>query len=194
MKFGSSSSWCKPRPAEDKPAQPVASLAMDAATRPAMRRRASVWAVGNAAMNTMSSRVPRVLLVPKATAVSPQQGEGRAHPAGCTTTARSNTQQEDGPGTWEAHVPPRQQPEQRRPGDHSPTRRAPVDARAAGRRHEGGPAPQKHPRRGRPPARGDSGTRCIDGGTPSLERAAANALVLPEDAGEPPIPATGVAQ
>jgi len=48
------------------------------------------------------------------------------------------TQQGDGPGTWEAHVPPRQTPERRRPGHHSPTRRAPVDARAAGRRHASG--------------------------------------------------------
>ena len=89
MKFGSSSSGCEPRPARGEPAQPVASLATVAATRPAMRRRASVWAVGNAATKITSSRVPRGLISPKATAVSPQQGEGRAHPAGCTTTARS---------------------------------------------------------------------------------------------------------
>jgi len=89
MKFGSLSSGCKPRPAKGEPAQPVASLATDAATRPAMRRHASEWAVGKAATKTMSSRVPRALLRPKAMAVSPQQGEGRLHPAGCTTTARS---------------------------------------------------------------------------------------------------------
>ena len=52
MKFGLSSSGCEPRPAKGEPAQPVASLATDAATRPAMRRRASVWAVGNAATKT----------------------------------------------------------------------------------------------------------------------------------------------
>ena len=89
MKFGSSSSGCEPRPAKGEPTQPVASLATDAVTRPAMRRRASVWAVGNAATKTMSSRVPRALRVPKATALSLQQGEGRVHPAGRTTTARS---------------------------------------------------------------------------------------------------------
>ena len=89
MKLGLSSSGCKPRPAKGEPAQPVASLATDAVTRPAMRRRASVWAVGNAATKTMSSRVPRALRVPKATALSLQQGEGRVHPAGRTTTARS---------------------------------------------------------------------------------------------------------
>ena len=54
-----------------------------------MRRHASVWAVGNAATKTMSSRVPRGLRAPKATVVSPNVGEGRLHPAGRTTTARS---------------------------------------------------------------------------------------------------------
>lgn len=89
MKFGLSSSGCKPRPAKGEPAQPVASLATETATPPAMRRHASEWAVGKAATKTMSSRVPRVLRYLKATAVCPQQGEDRAHPAGCTTTARS---------------------------------------------------------------------------------------------------------
>ena len=41
----------------------------------------------------------------------------------------------------------------RRPGHHSPTRRALVAARAAGRRHASGSAQKKHPRRGRPTAR-----------------------------------------
>jgi len=89
MKFGSSSSGCDPRPAKGAPTQPVASLATDAVTRPAMRRCARVWAVGNAATKTISSRVPRGLDSSKATAVSPHQGEGDPHPAGCTTTARS---------------------------------------------------------------------------------------------------------
>jgi hypothetical protein len=89
MKFGLLSSGCEPRPAKGEPAQPVASLATVAVTRPAMRRHASEWAVGNAATKTMSSRVPRALDAPKATAVSPNLGEGRLHPAGCTTTARS---------------------------------------------------------------------------------------------------------
>jgi hypothetical protein len=89
MKFGSSSSGCKPRLAKGEPAQPVANLATVAATRPAMRRHASEWAEGNAATKTMSSRVLRALHGPKATAISPAQGEGGSHPAGCTTTARS---------------------------------------------------------------------------------------------------------
>jgi hypothetical protein len=46
MKFGLSSSGCEPRPAKGEPAQPVASLATVAVTWPAMRRHASVWAVG----------------------------------------------------------------------------------------------------------------------------------------------------
>ena len=56
MKFGSSSSGCKPRPAKGEPAQPVASLAPFAVTWPAMRRHASVWAVGKAATKTMLCR------------------------------------------------------------------------------------------------------------------------------------------
>jgi len=83
------SSGCEPRPAKGAPTQPVASLATDAVTRPAMRRCAKVWAVGKAATKTISSRVPRGSNSSKATAVSPHQGEGEPHPAGCTTTARS---------------------------------------------------------------------------------------------------------
>ena len=76
MKFGLSSSGCNPRPAKGEPTQPVASLSTVAVTRPAMRRCASAWAVGNAATKTISFRVPRGLLTSNATAVSPQQGEG----------------------------------------------------------------------------------------------------------------------
>ena len=82
MKFGSSSSGCEPRPAKGQPAQPVASLATVTATWPAMRRRASMWAVGKAATKITTFRVPRVFFYSKAMAVSPQQGEGRLHPAG----------------------------------------------------------------------------------------------------------------
>ena len=89
MKFGTSSSGCETRPAKGEPAQPVASLATVAVTRPAMRRRASAWAVGNAATKVMSSRVSRVLNGPKTTAALAKVGEGESCPAGCTTTARS---------------------------------------------------------------------------------------------------------
>ena len=82
MKFGLSSSGCNPRPAKGEPTQPVASLSTVAVTRPAMRRCASEWAVGNAATKTISFRVPRGLLTSKATAVSPQQGEGESAPGG----------------------------------------------------------------------------------------------------------------
>jgi len=49
---------CEARPAKGRPPEPVASLATVAATRPAKRRHASVWAVGVAASKTMSSRMP----------------------------------------------------------------------------------------------------------------------------------------
>jgi len=49
MKFGLPSSGCETRPAKGEPAQPVASLAKQAATPAAMRRCAKVRAVGNAA-------------------------------------------------------------------------------------------------------------------------------------------------
>ncbi|TKC94644.1 hypothetical protein [Polyangium fumosum] len=48
MKFGLPSGGCDPRPAKGGPPRPVASLATVTVTRPAMRRRASVRAVGNA--------------------------------------------------------------------------------------------------------------------------------------------------
>jgi hypothetical protein len=152
MKFGTSSSGCDPRPAKGEPAQPVASLATDAATRPAMRRRAKVWAVG------MQPR--KAIVIPGAEGVGLSKGEGGLPVTGRGESAPGGvydhgTQQEDGPGTWEAHALPRHHPERRRPGDHSPTRHAPVDARAAGRRHAGGSAQKKHPRRGRLTARGD---------------------------------------
>ena len=104
MKFGLSSSGCEPRPAKGEPAQPVVSLATDAVTRPAMRRRAKVWAVGEAATKTKTFWVPRASICLKARAVSRESGRGAA-PSGVYD---HGTQQEDGPGTWEAHVPPRQ--------------------------------------------------------------------------------------
>ena len=105
MKFGLLSSGCEPRPAKGRPTQPVASLAAVAVTRPAMRRRASVWAVGKAATKIKPSRVPRVSNDLKATAVAPQQGRGATAPGGVYD---HGTQEEDNPGTWEAHASPRQ--------------------------------------------------------------------------------------
>lgn len=58
MKFGLPSSGCESRPTKGKPAQPVASLATQAATPAAMRRCAKVRAVGNAA--TKSIFIPGV--------------------------------------------------------------------------------------------------------------------------------------
>ena len=86
------------RPAKGSPPEPVASLATVAATRPAKRRHASVWAVGFAASKTMSSRMPRVLFHLKATTTSPSRWARRgSYPAGCSTTARrKRTAQEPG--------------------------------------------------------------------------------------------------
>jgi hypothetical protein len=88
MKFGFSSSGCDPRPAKGEPAQPVASLATVAVTRPAMRRCASEWAVGIAASK---SNLPwcREGWIPRRPWRLSAYGQGRPHRAGCTTTARS---------------------------------------------------------------------------------------------------------
>jgi len=98
MKLRLSSSGCETRPAKGSPPEPVASLATVAATRPAKRRHASVWAVGFAASKTMSSRMPRVLFHLKATTTSPSRWARRgSYPAGCSTTARrKRTAQEPG--------------------------------------------------------------------------------------------------
>jgi hypothetical protein len=67
VKFRESSSGCKPRPARGEPTQPVASLATVAATPPAMRRYASVRAVGNAATKVS---------IPGAESALPLEGDG----------------------------------------------------------------------------------------------------------------------
>ena len=100
-KFGLSSSGCESRPAKAEPAQPVASLATRRQLS-AMRSHASSWAVGNAATKTICPGC-RGFDIPKAQTSSPQQGEGDAAPGGVYD---HGTQQEDGPGTWEAHAPP----------------------------------------------------------------------------------------
>jgi hypothetical protein len=56
------------------PPEPVASLATIAVTRPAMRRCASVWAVGHAATKITDPGMPRVLFYLKAMAASPMVG------------------------------------------------------------------------------------------------------------------------
>lgn len=77
------------RPAGAKPArprvsppEPVASLATAVATRPAKRRQASAWAVGNAATKCRSFRVPRVQTYLKATPAPTEMGEGGDGPGG----------------------------------------------------------------------------------------------------------------
>ena len=114
-----SSSGCETRPAWVSPLESVASLAPAAATSPAMRRHASVWAVGDAATKR-PFRVPRTSKSPKASGAAPRMGKGRAAPGGVFD---HGTHEEDGPGTWEALVSPRMDPGPRRPGDQTPTRR-----------------------------------------------------------------------
>ena len=65
-----------------------------------MRRHASVWAV-EVSLERNESRVPRVTDHLKATATSPQVGEGKLAPGGVLD---HGTQEEDDPGTWEALV------------------------------------------------------------------------------------------
>ena len=88
------------------PPEPVASLATVSVTRPAKRRHANAWAVGNAATKTRfipDAESPEFL---EGHSDPPDRNKARAglHPAGCTTSARAK---EDGPVTWEAHVSPR---------------------------------------------------------------------------------------
>jgi hypothetical protein len=69
-----------------------------------MRRHASEWAVGNAAT--------KITFIPGAEKVVFFEGDGGFPAAGRGESAPGGvydhgTQQEDGPGTWEAHAPPR---------------------------------------------------------------------------------------
>ena len=82
MKFGSSSSGCEPRPAKGEPAQPVASLAPVAVTRPAMRRRASVWAVGKAATKNYFIPGAEGVDLPEGDGGLPAAGQGESAPGG----------------------------------------------------------------------------------------------------------------
>jgi len=75
-----------------------------AATPRAMRRRASVWAVGHAATKESTFRVPRQSRGLKATVAAARVGEQRHTPGGVFD---HGTQEEDDPGTWEALLSPR---------------------------------------------------------------------------------------
>ena len=64
-----------------------------------------MWAVGHAATKEIESRVPRVLVHLKAIGNLTAKGEGRSAPGGVFD---HGTYEEDGPGTWEALVSPRE--------------------------------------------------------------------------------------
>jgi hypothetical protein len=76
--------------------------------------------------------MPRVQKCLKATTTSPfSMGEEGIVSGGVFD---HGTQEEDGPGTWEALASPREQPVMRRAGDPSPTYRASAGARALGQK------------------------------------------------------------
>jgi hypothetical protein len=101
MKLRSSSSGCEIRPARGEPtragSEPCADRG-DALGEAQARERVGR---GRVASKTMSFRVPRGSNFLKATAGFPQLGEGRSAPGGVLD---HGTQEEDGPGTWEALV------------------------------------------------------------------------------------------
>jgi len=129
------------------PPRPVASLAAYSVTGAAMRRYASVWAVGHAAT--------KAIVIPGAQGVGLPEGDGslseerarrELHPAGSSTMARTKrTAQKPG----RASLLLVRRPDKRRSGDQSPTRSVfagctrcrPLSA-----------AQNERPRRGRPRA------------------------------------------
>ena len=104
MKFCSSSSGCKSRPAKGEPAQPVASLATVPEMASAMHRQANVRAVGLR---------PRNLCFPDAERAGIREGHTASlRPLGEEGGASGgvfdhSTYEEDGLVTWEALASPR---------------------------------------------------------------------------------------
>ena len=107
MKFGLSSSGCDPRPAKGGPPKPVVSLATVVVTQPAMRRRARRsrdCGRGECSHENYAILGAESFLLLEGHGSSPKKlGRGVA-PGGVYDPG---TQEEDGPGIWEAHVPPR---------------------------------------------------------------------------------------
>ena len=138
MKFGSPSSGCESRAAKGEPAQPVASLATKAATPSAMRRCASMRAVGNAAT--------KIIIIPGVEGVALLEDDGglTRHRARAGRTRRGLRPRHAARGR-----------SRNLGGPHFSLRLAlwmrarPADAT------RGGSAQNKHPRQGRPLARGD---------------------------------------
>ena len=101
------------------PPEPVAiCLATVTVTGPAMRRRASAWAVGNAATKLNMFRMPRRQCTSKATVDPTVEGQGRDHVR--RGVRPRHARHWDGTVTWEAHSLLDRHPVLRRPGDHSP--------------------------------------------------------------------------
>ncbi len=118
-------------PAGGNPARPrvspprlVASLATSAAMRAAMRRRASMWAVGNQPRKSSISARPRGSHLLKATASGATEGERRRRGG----VSDHGTYEQEGPGTWE-------------------TRRCPWQDRARDNREPSSPGPRVSSRR-----------------------------------------------
>lgn len=82
MKFGLPSGGCDPRPAKGGPPRPVASLATVTVTRPAMRRCASVRAVGNAATKIIIIPGAEGVIAPEGDGELPRSGQGKGTPGG----------------------------------------------------------------------------------------------------------------
>ena len=105
----SSSSRCEADPTKAEPGRSVASLAPVATTVRAMRRQAKVWAGGYQPRNSqfqMSRRLASLKTEPKRR--WGRQGRSRGRVAeDLDGVFDFGTQQEDGPGTWEALMLPR---------------------------------------------------------------------------------------
>lgn len=115
------------RPAGAKPVRPRVSppepvaicLAASVVTQALMRRRASAWAVGNAATKLNMFRMPRRQVLSKAIAVPTVEGRGRDRVR--RGVRPRHARQCDGTVTWEAQSLLERYPVARGPGDQSPT-------------------------------------------------------------------------
>ena len=105
MKPCLSSSGCETRPAKGEPARPVAGLAPDTVTDSAMRRYASEWAVNHAATKGICFPGAQGVKEPEGNSDRTESGRGAVAPGGVVDPG---TLEEDGPGTWDPLVSPRE--------------------------------------------------------------------------------------
>ena len=146
MKPCLSSSGCETRPAKGEPARPVASLAPGTVTDSAKRRHANAWAVGYAASKEDTFPGAQGFGNPEGNSDYTENGRGVVAPGGVVD---HGTHEEDGPGTWETLVSPRDRAGSWGAG----VEMSPASYRSAGaavRRRRTSP-----PHRGRPFARDD---------------------------------------